>query len=147
MMRITAESLEQLLYEDEGATLDFKQEQYEFEGATPEKKGELLKDILAFANAWRRSDAFILIGVEEVRGGRSIVRGISTHLQDSSVQQFVNSKTNRPVQFSYQAHKLDEMEIAVLHISLQERPLYLRKDFGRLKANDVSMSAEVAPQM
>jgi len=56
-----------LLNEEEGTTLDFKSKQYLFAGATDEEKSELLKDILAFANAWRRSDAYILLGVEEVR--------------------------------------------------------------------------------
>jgi hypothetical protein len=52
-----------LLFEAEGAELDFKREQYSFEGADDRVKSELLKDILAFANAWRRTDAYILIGV------------------------------------------------------------------------------------
>jgi predicted HTH transcriptional regulator len=41
-----------------------------------DEKSELLKDILGFANAWRRATAYILIGVKEVRGGRSNVVGI-----------------------------------------------------------------------
>ena len=65
--------LEELLNEDEGSTLDFKRDQYPFEGADDDLKAELLKDILAFVNAWRRTDAYILIGVEEVKGGRSKV--------------------------------------------------------------------------
>lgn|GEM_PF-2809472 len=45
--------MEELLNEEEGTTLDFKREQYRFERASDEQKGELLKDILAFANGWR----------------------------------------------------------------------------------------------
>jgi predicted HTH transcriptional regulator len=74
---MNAELFESLLYQSESEVLDFKVDQYPFEAATDVQKSELLKDILAFANAWRRSDAYILIGVEEVRGGRSIVRGMS----------------------------------------------------------------------
>src|SRR5579864_5379397 len=59
---------ERLLYEEESTTLDFKKEQYRFAKATEYEKSELLKDILGFANAWRRSEAYILIGVEEMRG-------------------------------------------------------------------------------
>jgi predicted HTH transcriptional regulator len=55
--------LDALLSEDEGTALDFKRDQYPFEDATDEQKSEFLKDILAFANAWRRSNAYILIGV------------------------------------------------------------------------------------
>ena len=63
-------------HQEESATLDFKVQQYSFVSGTPEQKGELLKDILAFANSWRQTDAYILIGVKEVRGGRSLVPGI-----------------------------------------------------------------------
>jgi predicted HTH transcriptional regulator len=59
--------MEELLNEDESSTLDFKRDQYPFDGATDEQKGELLKDILAFANAWRRTDAYILVGVKDLR--------------------------------------------------------------------------------
>lgn len=50
---LTNALVESLLYEDEGATLDFKQTSYLFEGAERHQKAELLKDILAFANAFR----------------------------------------------------------------------------------------------
>jgi len=127
------ELLEQLLNEDESPSLDFKRDQYPFEEATNEKKSELLKDVLAFANAWRRTDAYILIGVDEAKGGRSRVVGVQQHLDDAKLQQFVNSKTQRPVEFSYQAYALEGVEIGIITIPMQERPLYLKKDFGKLK--------------
>ena len=95
-------TIEELLNEEESTSLDFKRDQYPFVHATDDEKSELLKDLLAFANAWRRTEAFILIGVNEVRGGRSVPVGVSTHLDDSSLQEFVNSKVQRPVAFSYQ---------------------------------------------
>ena len=94
--------LERLLHEAEGTSLDFKSAQYPFEHATDEEKSELLKDILALTNSWRRTTAYILIGVEEVKGGRSNVVGVDRHLDDASLHQFVNGKTQRPVEFSYQ---------------------------------------------
>ena len=96
-MKIDHDLIESLLFEEEGVELDLKRDQYKFAKANDEEKSELLKDILAFANAWRRSDAFILIGVQEVKGDRSNVVEISDLLDDAAVQQFVNSKTNRPV--------------------------------------------------
>src|SRR3972149_4601108 len=94
---------EQLLYEEEGTTLDFKAEQYRFARASDNDKSEFLKDIIGFANALRRTDAYILIGVHEVRGGRSDVMGIGEQLDDHSLQQFVASLTNRTVRFGYEA--------------------------------------------
>jgi len=134
---MNAELFESLLYQAESETLDFKVDQYAFEAATDVQKSELLKDILAFANAWRRSDAYILIGVEEVRGGRSIVRGLSSTILNRNLQQFVHSKTNKALSFSYEELQVEGLPVAAITISLQERPVYLTKDFGRLRANAV----------
>ncbi|TWT95273.1 Divergent AAA domain protein [Botrimarina colliarenosi] len=129
--------LERLLYEDESATLDFKREQYKFAKASEEEKSELIKDILGFANGWRRSDAYILIGVEEAIGCRSNVVGINDHLADHSLQQFVNNLTNKPVQFGYATVPIEGLQIGVIRVELQDRPIYLKKDFGKLKKGDV----------
>ena len=102
---MTNELFEILLFEEEGTTIDFKKEQYRFAKASEEAKSELVKDILGFANAWRRTTAYILVGVEEIRGGKSNVIGIpaSEHLDDHSLQQFINNLVNTPVRFHYRA--------------------------------------------
>ncbi len=127
--------IEELLNEAEGSSLDFKRDQYPF--GSNEDKGEVLKDILAFANAWRRDDAFILIGVEEVKGGRSRPVGVQRHFDDASLQQFVNSKTQKPISFSYHVESVDNVEIGVICVPIQERPVFLLADFGRLKKDVV----------
>ena len=125
-----------LLNEEESSALDFKRDQYPFEGADDATKSEILKDIIAFANSWRRNDAYILIGVKEVKGGRSIPVGIPTH-HDASLQQFVNSKTNRPVAFSYRTTTVDGVQIGLIRVEVQERPFFLKKDYGKLKSGTV----------
>jgi hypothetical protein len=142
--------LESLLREEEGTSLDFKRDQYPFDGMPDEVKSELLKDILSFLNAWRRTDAYILIGVDEVKGGRSNIVGVSSHLDDAKLQQFVNSKTNRPVDFSYRPYSYEGKQIGVLHVPEQRRPTFLQKDFGRLRRHTVyirrsSSTAEADP--
>jgi hypothetical protein len=57
-----------LLQRSEGDTLDFKQENYRFSGASDEEKSELLKDILCLANAWKESHAFIVVEIGERHG-------------------------------------------------------------------------------
>ncbi|MBI4558670.1 MAG: ATP-binding protein [Candidatus Hydrogenedentes bacterium] len=123
-----------LLHEEESAVLEFKKEQYRFVRATDDEKSELLKDILGFANAWRRSDAYILIGVEDVRGGRGSVVGISStvHLNDHSLPEFVNSLTNQPVRFHYEAFGFEGRQIGIITIDEQTRPIYLKRDYGKL---------------
>ena len=127
--------LASLLYEDEGSTLDFKREQYPY--VTNEQKGELIKDILAFTNAWRHADAYILIGVAEKPGSYATVIGVTDHLKDAEIQQLVNSKTNQPVTFSYRSARLDGKNIGVLHIPIQDRPRFITKRFGKLAADTV----------
>jgi hypothetical protein len=132
---------EQLLHEEESATLDFKCSQYAFQKADDDSKSELLKDILGFANALRRSEAYILIGVREIRGERSEVVGIKPEdqLDDHALQQFVNSLTNKPVNFDYQAFSADNMQVGIITIEHQERPIYLKRDYGKLKKEKVYM--------
>jgi hypothetical protein len=130
---------ERLLYEEESTTLDFKNEQYHFAKAGENEKSELLKDIIGFANAWRRSEAYILIGVDEVRGGRSNVVGIvkTDHLDDHSLQQFVNSLANRPVRFAYEAFGFEGKQVGIIRIEEQPRPIYLKRDYGKLEKEKV----------
>jgi hypothetical protein len=124
--------MEQLLHEGESSSLDYKRNQYPFVGATDDDKSELLKDILAFANGWRHTEAYILIGVEEVAGGRSTVLGVSHHISENDLQQFVNVKTNRPVTFSYTAYPFEGKQVGVITIPQQDRPIYLTKNYGKL---------------
>jgi Putative DNA-binding domain len=137
MPNVDSALIESLLFEEEGTELDFKEEQYKFVGASDDEKSELLKDILAFANAWRRSDAYILLGARDVKGGRSIPIGVSQQLDDAQLQQFVNSKTQRPLTFTYRPIEFEGKPVAVIHIPLQQRPIYLRRAYGHLEPNTV----------
>src|SRR2546423_2348552 len=128
--RVDTDLVQELLYESEGVDLDFKRDQYPFEGVSDFDKAELLKDILAFANAFRRSDAFILIGVDEVAGGRANIVGVGEHLKDADLQQFVSTKTNRNVIFSYHAVEVEGKQVGVIRIQEQQRPIFLKKNFG-----------------
>ena len=133
----TEELINSLLYEEESTTLDFKSEQYKFVKAQDFDKAELLKDIIAFTNAWRRSDAYILIGVKEVKGGKSQVEGISDDLDDAQLQQFIQSKINKPIHFSYLTTVVENKKVALITIPIQSRPIFLKKSFANLKANTV----------
>jgi predicted HTH transcriptional regulator len=123
-----------LLQRSESETLDFKAKQYPFE--SNEEKGELLKDILAIANACKDSDGYILIGVEEEHGRMKRLCGADITLRDSDVQQFVNSKTNRRISFRVEVCQCESVNLTVIQIDkAQQRPIFLLKQFGRLKSN------------
>lgn len=131
------ETLESLLCLEEGPALDFKKEQYRFNKASDAEKSEVLKDILAFANSHRFRTAYVLVGVEEMKGGRGRIIGVDDHLDDAILHQFVNFKTNRPVAFSYYPFMVEGKEIGILSIPIQTRPVYCLKRFGKLTANTV----------
>lgn len=143
--------LDSLMHEEESNTLDFKRDQYKFIHASDTEKAELLKDILAFCNAFRRADAYIIIGVDEVKGGESIVVGVAELLDDAQIQQFVNGKTQKPIYFSYKNVPFKGKQIALINIPVQQRPIYLKQDYGGLKKNVVylrrgSSTAEATPE-
>ncbi|MCY4547719.1 MAG: ATP-binding protein [Defluviicoccus sp.] len=131
MNQLSNSLIESLLYESEGNALDFKREQYKFNGASKDEKAELLKDILAFVNSWRRTTAYIIMGVDENKGNRGEVIGISQDLEDANLQQFVNSKTNKPVTFAYRTLSIENKTLGVIEIPVHERPIYLTSAFGK----------------
>jgi hypothetical protein len=59
------------------------------------------------------------------------------HIDDAALQQFVNAKTQRPVTFRYETATLDGVSIGIISIPVQERPVYLLEDYGRLKREAV----------
>ncbi len=137
-------NLASLLQRSEGDTLDFKQENYRFhgeiknDGSVQEGKVELLKDILAMANAWKATDAYIVIGVSEANGRAIAFPGVEPDLYDEEVQQFVNGKTNRPVEFSIEHREHDGVKLTVIRVGKkQPRPIFLHKPYKRLKQHVV----------
>ncbi|MGF6727553.1 hypothetical protein P3T43_006945 [Paraburkholderia sp. GAS41] len=125
--------IDQLLYRGEGDALDFKLEQYPFEGADDESKSELLKDIIAFANSWRETTAYIVVGVRDTT--REIV-GLNTDLDDSRIQQFVNSKVNKPIRFEYRSLNYRGNTLGLYSIPVQERPFHANRKYGKV-SNEV----------
>lgn len=127
--------LQKLLHEPEGLNLDFKSEQYRLSDRN--EKSKLIKDILAFANTTRTSTAYILTGVKENPGDKPTVVGVSETLDDASIQQLLNSNTNRPVIFSYRTEQLSTKEVGVIMIPVQERPIFFTRNYGSVKSNTV----------
>lgn len=126
--------LSTLLFRGESDSLDFKRDQYPFTNDIV--KSELLKDILAMANSWRRETAYILIGVD-AQGAAPIITGITNHFDDATLQQFVNTKTQKPIRFSYSQASIEGKSIGIIEIPVQERPFFLKNDYGNLRANIV----------
>lgn len=143
--------LTQLLFKSEGTDIDFKSAQYRFSGAKDEEKAEMLKDILAMANAWRDGPGYILLGFREQRPQPAEVVGISDSIDDAKIQQFVHGKVRPHLQFTYEEHSFQGKTVGVITIPTQRRVFYLEHDYVKLRRNVVyirrgSSTAEATPQ-
>ncbi|MEB0898324.1 AlbA family DNA-binding domain-containing protein [Citrobacter portucalensis] len=129
--------LNMLRYKSEGTDIDFKSAQYRFTNGSENDKSELLKDILAIANSWRDGTGYILLGFKDQRPNPAEVVGIHDSIDDSRIQQFVNSKVKPKLTFSYEEHLYEGKTIGIISIPKQKRPFYLTSAYGKLKSNVV----------
>ncbi|PKM20975.1 MAG: ATP-binding protein [Gammaproteobacteria bacterium HGW-Gammaproteobacteria-15] len=134
---VNSKLLDALRYKSESTDLDFKSEQYRFVGGNDYEKSELLKDILAMANAWRDGTAYILLGFKDNRPHLAEVVGISESIDDSRLQQFVNGKMKPKLIFHYEEHLYEGKTIGVIAIPKQKRPFFIAHPYGKLKNNIV----------
>lgn len=132
---VNNELLDALRYRSEGTDLDFKSAQYRFAGGNDFQKAELLKDILAMANAWRDGAGYILLGLKDNRPHLAEVVGISESIDDSRLQQFVNSKVKPKLTFRYEEHLYEGKTVGVIVIPKQKRPFFIANPYGKLKSN------------
>lgn len=145
-MALTLEQIRELVLEGESNRLDFKREQYRFVGLSgpvgDKEKAKLLKDVLAFANAFRKAPAFILVGVDQSLPRNQAVAGIPVEdvIDDATLQQFVNFKTNRTIPFrAYSVPCSNDKVVQVVEIDpcADQRPFHLKKEFGGIKDEEV----------
>lgn len=146
--------LESLLYRSEDPSVDYKSEQYVFskqdlpeDGLSKQertawletKKSELLKDVLAMANAWREGPAYILLGFKENKPHQPTLVGLdpSKLYDDAQFQQFIGSKVNAPLHFKYAVREFQGRPIGFITIERQQRPFYAITDYGSVAKNVV----------
>jgi hypothetical protein len=134
---LTDELLTALRYKSEGTDIDFKSAQYRFIGGSDEDKSEMLKDILAMANAWRDGPGYILLGFKDQRPHPAALVGISQSIDDAKVQQFVHGKVKPKLTFKYEEHIYESKTVGVVTIPKQKRAFYLAHAYGKLKSNVV----------
>lgn len=139
---ISEEQFNILCFQGESNCVDYKRAQYAFQGADDAQKAELLKDILCFANAFRRSSAYILIGVDEDASGLGVIHGIDNNevIDDAQLQQFINSKTNNRIPFLAYPLRMNSgkiLQVIEIDACVRGRPFYLKKDYSKLHCKDV----------
>ncbi|MBB3014033.1 ATP-binding protein [Cupriavidus alkaliphilus] len=134
---MTEDLLTALRYKSEGTDIDFKSAQYRFIGGNEDDKAEMLKDILAMANAWRDGPGYILLGFKDQRPHQAQVVGIAESVDDAKIQQFVHGKVKPKLTFRYEEHLYEGKTVGVITIPKQKRAFYLAHAYGKLKSNVV----------
>ncbi|HMM76131.1 MAG TPA: ATP-binding protein [Gammaproteobacteria bacterium] len=103
---------------------------------TDEKRGELLKDIAAVANAAALSHGFILYGVDPQRPDPVV--GITNRYDDAKLQQLVDGKIEPRPEFLYYEVSAGPRTIGVLHVAASKRrPHIIRVDLGKVRKGQI----------
>ncbi|WP_303966483.1 ATP-binding protein [Sporosarcina ureae] len=121
-------------YEREGTKLDFKREQY-----NKEKYQDLLKDIMAMANAPIEGKRYIIVGVKEKTDGSKEFHSIPKDeiVDQATYQQIVRENIEPHINFSYYSIELDGNILGIIEIDKCDNPPYMmKKDYRALKKGE-----------
>src|SRR4028118_1761559 len=118
-------------YENENSSLDFKAIQYR-------SHEDLIKDVLAMANASVRGDRYIIIGVKHHADGTRDFLGVKEEFVDSATyQQVIRENIEPEIHVDYTPHNFEGVVLGVLRISgCNDQPYLMRKQFGKLRHGD-----------
>lgn len=99
-------------------------------------KSELVKDVVAIANAHGNYEGYIIYGVNP-RETDPII-GNAQSFDDAMLQQIVNSKISKPINFLYTESFIRGKTVGVLCIdSIQERPIMINVDYEVLRRGTI----------
>lgn len=124
----------QIQYEQEGTKLDFKREQYR-----KEKYKDLIKDIMAMANAPVEGKRYIITGVKDLPGGTKEYFSIpeKEFVDQATYQQILRENVEPSIDFSYYPIEVDGNLLGVFEIDKCINPPYMmKKDFNGLNKGD-----------
>lgn len=111
--------------DNENSKIDFKRN---LDISTKKNKAELIKDVIAFANSEPVNDpnGYYIIGVQHKR----LFDTLSLNLDDATLQQIVNSKCHRPIDFQFRQFSIKGTTLGVIIIpKSDERPHHVLDDY------------------
>jgi hypothetical protein len=119
---------DRIRYEGESTTLDFKKSYY-----APQRRADLISDVMAMANADTRDDRFIVFGVKQSSDGTKTFHSLESFPDSAEIEQLLlqNIEPTIPVEFApfeYEGHALAYLRI---HDCI-DKPYLMRKDFAPL---------------
>ena len=107
--------------------LDFKLSEYD-----TTSYNELLKDIIAFANAHNTNDKYIIVSIKKLPDGNIQYNDIDSITDDAIYQDFITQYVEKSIIFNYLPFKYKEHKLGIFKISkdnYNNRPFLLKKDY------------------
>jgi len=128
------ENLEWIIkYENESTKLDFKKDQYRKENYI-----NLIKDIMAMANAAIPGSRYIVMGVKHKTDGTKEYYSVSSLNDQADIENLIQANIEPTVKFQYFPLTLEGKQLAVIKIDEPIDPPYMmKKDYKGLKKGDI----------
>lgn len=129
------EVVELVTHTPEQAALDWKQD---FTlPSDDEKRGELIKDIVAIANSSALSYGFVIYGVNPQKPDPVV--GVTNRYDDSRIQQLVQGKVDpHPPNFLYYEVTAGPKTVSVIQIApSKRRPFVISVDIGKIRSGQI----------
>lgn len=120
-------------FEEESTTLDFKKEQYH-----KQKYEDMIKDVIAMANAESADVKRIIFGVKQVPGKDNDIVGLDSDIVDQAIFENVIQDNVEPnVNFKYFTYSYKEKKIGILEIfQNNNKPYMMKKKYKNLCKGD-----------
>jgi len=107
-----------------------------FINTSEKKKSEIVKDIVAIANATTTGPGFIFFGVHPEHP--NIIKGITERNDDSNFQQLVEGKVEPNIDFVYYEVNYGNLDVGVIHVEPSlKRPHIITKNYGILRKGQI----------
>ena len=121
-------------YHDENLNLDFKGAHY-----AKGNNADLIKDIIAMANADTNDECYIIIGVIRNDEGQKVIRGMDRKdfTDDANYQQLIRENVEPDVKFEYSLYEYAGKCFGVFKIgNCDNKPYMMKKDYNKLEKGD-----------
>lgn len=119
-------------YENEKTGLDFKAVIYK-----ADKFDDLLKDIMAMANAALEEDRYIVVGIKHHPSSERVILGAEEFMDDATYYQLVHSNIEPDIHFEYFHVEVADKKVGVFRIfNCDNQPYLMKKDTKNLRRGD-----------
>lgn len=118
--------------EIENTKLDFKREFYH-----KEKYSELIKDVMAMANAHVEDTKYIIFGVKLSEDGSRSFHSAQDIKDQAEIEQLIHNNIEPTIELSFYPYQFKDHQFAILEIQgFNDRPYLIKKDYKGIKAGD-----------